>query len=110
MKPKFLGGAEPDVVGKDRREVLSKWLASPDNPYFATNLANIVWAHFFGIGIIHDVDDVRDRDAAGLERDFLNGRLVVREPFAAAPAQHVRDRHAVQIHVKIGPPTAVNRH
>jgi hypothetical protein len=59
MKPKFLGGAEPDVAGKDRREVLSKWLASPENPYFATNLANIVWAHFFGQGIIHEVDDVR---------------------------------------------------
>jgi hypothetical protein len=59
MKPKFLGGAEPDVTGKDRREVLAKWLASPENPYFETNLANIVWSHFFGVGIIHDVDDVR---------------------------------------------------
>ena len=59
MKPKFLGGEEPDVKGKDRREVLAKWLASPDNPYFARNLANIVWAHFFGKGIINDVDDVR---------------------------------------------------
>jgi 5'-methylthioadenosine phosphorylase len=52
MKPKFLGGIEPDVAGKDRREVLARWLASPDNPYFATNLANIVWAHFFGSGIV----------------------------------------------------------
>jgi hypothetical protein len=59
MKPKFLGGIEPDVAGKDRREVLAKWLASPENPFFATNLANIVWAHFFGQGIIHEVDDVR---------------------------------------------------
>src|SRR5262245_3639183 len=59
MKPKFLGGAEPDVVGKDRRQVLATWLASPENPYFATNLANIVWAHFFGRGIIQEVDDVR---------------------------------------------------
>ncbi|HEV3115605.1 MAG TPA: DUF1549 domain-containing protein, partial [Gemmataceae bacterium] len=59
MKPKFLGGEEPDVAAKDRREVLAKWLASPQNPYFATNLANIVWAHFFGMGIIHEVDDVR---------------------------------------------------
>ena len=39
--------------------VLAKWLASPENPYFATNLANIVWAHFFGTGIIEPVDDVR---------------------------------------------------
>jgi Protein of unknown function (DUF1549)/Protein of unknown function (DUF1553) len=59
MKPKFLGGNTPDVAGKDRREVLAKWLASPNNPYFAKNLANIVWAHFFGRGIIHEVDDVR---------------------------------------------------
>ena len=59
MKPKFLGGATPDVAGKDRREVLAKWLASPENPYFATNLANIVWTHFFGKGIVDPVDDVR---------------------------------------------------
>jgi hypothetical protein len=59
MKPKFLGGIEPDVAGKDRRQVLAAWLASPENPYFATNLANIVWGHFFGRGIIHEVDDVR---------------------------------------------------
>jgi hypothetical protein len=59
MKPKFLGGDEPDVAGKDRREVLANWLASPDNPYFAKNLANIVWAHFLGQGIVDEVDDVR---------------------------------------------------
>ena len=59
MPPKFLGGAVPDCTGRDRREVLAEWLASPENPYFAKNLANIVWAHFFGRGIVHEVDDVR---------------------------------------------------
>ncbi len=59
MKPKFLGGAEPDVGGKDRRAVLADWLASPGNPYFARNLANVVWAHFLGVGIVNEVDDVR---------------------------------------------------
>ena len=59
VAPKFLGGIVPDVKGKDRRQVLANWLASPDNPYFATNLSNIVWAHFFGRGIIDQVDDVR---------------------------------------------------
>jgi len=59
MKPKFLGGEEPDLAGRDRREVLAGWLASDQNPFFATNLANIVWAHFFGQGIINEVDDVR---------------------------------------------------
>ncbi len=59
VKPKFLGEIEPDVRGKDRRQVLAEWIASPDNPYFADNLANIVWAHFLGRGIVDEVDDVR---------------------------------------------------
>ena len=59
MKPKFLGGIEPDTAGKDRRIILAKWLASDQNPYFGRNLANIVWAHFMGKGIINEVDDVR---------------------------------------------------
>ena len=57
--PVFLGGGTPDTRGKDRRMVLAEWLASPENPYFASNLANRVWQHFFGIGIIEPVDDVR---------------------------------------------------
>jgi hypothetical protein len=59
MKPKFLGGTAPDLKGEDRRVALARWLASPDNPYFATNLANRVWQHFFGVGIIDEADDVR---------------------------------------------------
>ena len=33
MQPKFLGGAQPEVKGKDRRVVLASWLASNENPY-----------------------------------------------------------------------------
>jgi hypothetical protein len=59
MAPKFLGGDTPDVSGKDRRQVVAEWITSRDNPYFSRNLANIVWAHFMGRGIVHEVDDVR---------------------------------------------------
>ena len=59
MPPKFLGGEVPDVQGKDRRVVLAKWLASPQNPWFATSFANRVWAHFMGVGIVEPVDDFR---------------------------------------------------
>ncbi len=59
MAPKFLGGPAPEVKGKDRRTVLVQWLASPENPYFATSVANRVWAHFFGLGIVEPVDDIR---------------------------------------------------
>jgi hypothetical protein len=59
VAPKFLGGDSPETKGKDRRAVLSDWITSTDNPYFAKNLANIVWAHFLGSGIVDEVDDVR---------------------------------------------------
>lgn len=60
MPPKFLGGAQPEIKpGQDRRALLAEWLTSTDNPFFAKNLANIVWAHFMGVGIVEPVDDVR---------------------------------------------------
>lgn len=60
VKPKFLGGAEPEMKpGEDRRVALAKWLTSSENQFFANNLVNMTWAHFFGIGIIEPVDDVR---------------------------------------------------
>ncbi|GAA5482873.1 PSD1 and planctomycete cytochrome C domain-containing protein [Haloferula sargassicola] len=59
-KPRFLGTATPDEFkGKSRREALADWLSSPENPWFAKNVANITWAHFFGVGITDPVDDVR---------------------------------------------------
>ena len=58
--PHFLGGGKAELKpGDDRRVVLGKWLASPANPYFAKNFANRVWQHFFGIGIVEEIDDVR---------------------------------------------------
>jgi len=59
MRPKFLGGDVPEIKDESRREVLARWVTSPQNPYFARNLANIVWANFLGRGIIEPVDDVR---------------------------------------------------
>ncbi len=59
MAPKFLGGEAPNTAGKDRREIVAQWLASADNPYFAPSVANRVWAHFFGKGIVEPVDDIR---------------------------------------------------
>jgi hypothetical protein len=59
MKPKFLGGPAPELKNESRREALAKWLASGDNPWFAKNAVNIMWSHFFGIGIVDPVDDIR---------------------------------------------------
>ena len=59
MAPKFLGGEMADTKGKDRRVVFAEWLTQPDNPFFATSIANRVWAHFMGVGIVDPVDDIR---------------------------------------------------
>jgi hypothetical protein len=48
-----------DAPKGDRRPTLADWMTSPDNPYFARNLANRTWAHFLGRGLVEPVDDVR---------------------------------------------------
>jgi hypothetical protein len=78
MAPKFLGGAVAEVAGKDRRTVMAQWLTSPENPYFSTSIANRVWSHFFGRGIIEPVDDIRVSNPASNPELFqsLGKRLI----------------------------------
>ncbi len=59
MAPKPLGGEATEVGKRDRRSVIAEWVTSPKNPYFATSVANRVWASFFGVGVVEPVDDVR---------------------------------------------------
>lgn len=61
MAPKFMGGEIAQVApGQDRREPLAGWMTSGDNPFFARALANRVWFHVMGRGIVEPVDDFRD--------------------------------------------------
>jgi len=55
-----LGQAMPadNPIG-DRRHALADWMTAADNQYFARNMANRLWAHLFGRGIVEPVDDVR---------------------------------------------------
>ncbi len=57
--PKILGGdAVPyDDGDADPRVALWQWMRSADNPYFAQNIANRLWGHYFGVGIVDPVDD-----------------------------------------------------
>ena len=58
--PKFLGAEIPKMnEGQDNRQVLAEWVASHENGAFAKNISNIIWAHFFGVGIVDPVDDMR---------------------------------------------------
>jgi hypothetical protein len=57
--PKFLGGEQPKVSDRDRREAVAAWITSADNPFFGRHIVNLTWAHFFGRGIVHEPDDAR---------------------------------------------------
>ena len=53
---------EPEPASRpagSARQTLAEWMTRKDNPYFARNMANRVWAHFMGRGLIEPVDDVR---------------------------------------------------
>lgn len=78
VPPKFLGGESPDTRGKDRREVLANWLTEPTNPFFATSIANRVWAHYMGVGLVDQVDDIRVSNPASNPElfDTLGDKLV----------------------------------
>ena len=59
MDHKYLGGDTVSVVDEDARKVLAKWMTQPKNRLFRENMANRIWAHFFGKGIVEPVDDAR---------------------------------------------------
>jgi hypothetical protein len=60
-KPKFLDGDYVEFTSEqDPRHALVDWMAKPENPYFARTLVNRLWGHFFGRGIVHEVDDLRE--------------------------------------------------
>lgn len=60
IPPHALGQPAPSEAPEgDRRRLLAAWLTGPDNPWFARNLANRMWAHFLGRGLVEPVDDVR---------------------------------------------------
>jgi len=65
-----LQAAFPDGVsvrippGEDPRQVFADWLIAPDNPWFARNIVNRIWAWLLGRGIIHEPDDIRPDNPA----------------------------------------------
>jgi hypothetical protein len=75
-------GAEPKefAPSEDRRRVLADWMTAPDNPYFATAIANRMWAHYFGRGLVEPIDDIRATNPAS------------NEPLLAALTAHLRER------------------
>jgi len=83
MKPRYIGTGDADVKpGEDRRAVLAVWLTSPENAFFGKSVANRVWFHLMGKGIVDPVDDFRDSNPScndelldALAKDFAKNKF-----------------------------------
>lgn len=61
VRAKFLDGPEPALGDTGPyRPHLAAWVTSAENPYFANAAANRLWAHFFGRGLVHPVDNFHE--------------------------------------------------
>ena len=63
MPPTPLRGKPVDPKA-DRRQALADWLTATDNPYFARNLANRLFAYLMGRGLVEPIDDMRATNPA----------------------------------------------
>lgn len=80
LKPRPLGGSEFSLgQDDDPRVSLARWMTSRDNPFFARTMANRLWAHFLGRGLVHPIDDARSTNPPSnpelldaLAQDFAN--------------------------------------
>src|SRR5205823_8466121 len=58
LPARALGGPEIKMVpGEDPRVTLFEWMRAAENPFFARSFANRAWGHYFGVGVVHPVDD-----------------------------------------------------
>ena len=65
VSTRALGAAPADFSHvSDRRRVLADWLTADQNPFFAKAIANRLWAHYFGRGLIEPIDDIRETNPA----------------------------------------------
>ncbi len=58
-RPPMKSEASQSEVSADARADLARWLTK-DDPQFARNMANRVWYHLLGRGVVDPVDDFRD--------------------------------------------------
>jgi hypothetical protein len=55
-----LGAENADfTTTTDRRQILVHWMKNPENPFFAKAIANRLWAHYLGRGLVEPIDDIR---------------------------------------------------
>jgi hypothetical protein len=87
MSPRPLGGPDFQLSRyDDPRAALAEWMTSSMNPFFARTMANRMWGHFLGRGIVHPIDDSRSTNPPSnpalldeLAREFVSSGYDVRQ-------------------------------
>lgn len=70
---------ESDASESSRRQELAEWITEPENPVPPRVLANRIWQHHFGTGIVNTPNDfgyMGDRPSHPELLDFLAGKLI----------------------------------
>jgi Protein of unknown function (DUF1549)/Protein of unknown function (DUF1553) len=86
IEPKLLDGPVLTISPEeDPRHKLVDWMAGPDNPFFAKALANRMWGHLMGRGLVDPVDDMRETNPPSnpalldaMARDFIEHKFDVK--------------------------------
>ena len=55
--------------------LLADWITSRNNPYFAKNAVNRIWAHIFGTGLVEPLDDLSGESGSSGDLADLLGQL-----------------------------------
>lgn len=76
LAPELLDGTPPkwpEALASDTgRKLLASWLTGKDNPYFARNAVNRLWAHLYGTALVEPLDDLSgDSGNTGYHAELL---------------------------------------
>lgn len=103
VDPKLVASADPDVG----RRLLADWIVAKENPYFARNAVNRVWANMMGTGLIEPLDDVSADDKAShpellaeLTQSFIDSNFDLRFLMTAIAQSNAYQRSAVGARVE----------
>ena len=92
---------------EDRRELLGKWITSPNNTWFAKSLANRLWGELLGEGFYMPIDDLgperKPRMVAAL--DYLAAEFVKHDHDLKWLLRAITTTNAYQRQIRYNEPT-----
>jgi len=93
----FLGVAEAPK-GADRMKFLAQTMTGKSNPQLARSLVNRVWAWLLGRGVVHPVDDFRERGNAPLSKGLLLGSTEREKVYVHGPSWYSENNVDLVLH------------